>query len=76
MIAEDMFRVVVRPNAKKSEVLGFDGARQAYRVAIAAPAEDNRANLELVKFLSKEMGRKVRVVSGLRGRLKTIKADK
>ncbi|MBS3111352.1 YggU family protein [Candidatus Woesearchaeota archaeon] len=75
MIAKDVFRVLVRPNARKSAILGFDDARQAYRVAIAAPAEGNRANLELMRFLSKELGRKVRIVSGLRNKLKTIRAD-
>ena len=74
-IKEDVFRVLAKPNARKSGILGFDKARQAYKVAIAAPAEDNKANMELVRFLSKEMGRKVKIASGLRGKVKVLRVQ-
>jgi uncharacterized protein (TIGR00251 family) len=73
-ISEDSFRILVKPSAKKNEIFGFDDARKAYRIAIKEPAEDGRANLEMVKFLSKELGRKVHIVSGHRSKVKMIRA--
>src|SRR4030042_646222 len=57
------FKVIAKPNSKKSMVLGWDDVRQALRVAVAAPADKNKANLELTKFLSKTFS-PCRLVSG------------
>jgi len=63
-------RIIVKPNAKKTEILGeVDGV---LKVAVAAPAEDNKANLEIVKFFSKLTGKRVRIVSGLTSKKKTL----
>lgn len=43
----------VQPNARKSEVAGLHG--DALKVRIAAPAADNKANAELVAFLSETL---------------------
>jgi uncharacterized protein (TIGR00251 family) len=43
----------VQPNARLSEVTGFHG--DALKVRIAAPAADNKANTELIEFLSKTL---------------------
>ena len=73
IIKENSFRVIVKPNARKSAVLGFDDAKKAYKVAISEPAEDNKANRELIRFLSKELGRAVSISSGFSSKIKTIK---
>lgn len=75
MIAEKEFLVLARPNARKTELLGFDREKKAYVVRVAAPPERNKANIELVRFLSKLLGRKVRIVSGLAGKRKRIAAE-
>jgi uncharacterized protein (TIGR00251 family) len=72
MIKEDTFRVLVKANASKNEFLGYNEARKAYKVAIKEPAEENKANRELVKFLSKELGNKVRIVLGHASKIKTL----
>lgn len=41
------------------------------RVAVAAPADKNKANVELVKFLSRKFG-KARIVSGFVSRDKVV----
>ncbi len=69
------FRVIVRPNAKKNEIAGFDEKENAVKVSIAAPAEKNKANRELVSFLSRILGRKVRISSGLSSKKKTIETE-
>lgn len=65
--------VLAKPNAKKSEVIGFDKSRQAWRVAIAARAEDNEANIELIRFLSKIAKKRVKIASGLTSKQKIVK---
>ena len=44
----------VQPNAKRSGIAGLHG--DALKVRIAAPAVDNKANAELIDFLSKSLG--------------------
>ena len=46
--------VHVQPNAKRSEAVGLHGG--ALKVKIAAPPVDNKANAELIDFLSKSLG--------------------
>jgi uncharacterized protein (TIGR00251 family) len=73
MISKQQFKVLVKSNARKNEILGFDEQKQAYKVAIKEPAEDNRANEELVRFLSKELGKKVRIISGRTSKVKIVR---
>ena len=44
----------VQPNARRSEIAGLHG--DALKVRIAAPAVENKANAELIDFLSKSLG--------------------
>jgi uncharacterized protein (TIGR00251 family) len=44
----------VQPNARRSEIAGLHG--DALKVRIAAPAVDNKANAELIEFLSESLG--------------------
>ena len=78
MIAKPSFpssgrvEILVKPNAKRDELLGFDDARKAWRVAVSAPAEDNKANIAVVKFFSKLTGKKVRIAVGLTSKQKVL----
>jgi len=52
-------RIRATPNAKRSEILGWEddpAAGRVLRVRIAAPPADGKANAELVRFLAKELG--------------------
>ncbi len=56
---EMKLRVRATPNAKKSEVIGWEEIPQAgrvLRVRVAAPPSEGKANAELKKFLAKELG--------------------
>jgi uncharacterized protein (TIGR00251 family) len=55
-------RVVVKPNARKSEILSQEGNKLV--ISIAAKPEKGKANAELIKFLSKKLKKQVRIVSG------------
>lgn len=70
---EGVITVFVKPNARKSEIISSEGS--TYRVAVAAPAEKGKANVELVKFLSKHTGKDVRIISGLTSKKKIVKLD-
>ena len=72
IIKEDSFAVKVIPNSAKNEIIGFDETSKAYKVRIKAPARDNKANAELIKFLSKIIGKKVAIRSGMKSRIKKL----
>ena len=73
-IKGEIFKVIVKPNSRKNGILGYDEERQAYIISIKEKAEDNKANIELIRFLSKILGRKARIKSGLKSREKLIVA--
>ena len=64
--------LVVVSCKKKSAWQGFDPSRRAYLVDVSEPREDGKANRELVRFLSKAIGKQVRIVSGLASRKKVV----
>ena len=59
----------------KNEIVKFDKERQAYRVNIKEKAEDNKANIEIIKFFSKLLKKKVKIIKGLRSKEKIIKIE-
>ena len=75
-IKEWIFKVIVKPNSRKNEILGYDEEKQAYIIGIKEKAEDNKANIGLIRFLSKILGRKARIKSGLKSRVKIIETYK
>lgn len=74
-INEKRINVIVKPSSPKSEMLGFDVNRKAYRINIKAPPDKGKANIELVKFLSKTLKKKVRIVSGLSSKEKIVELE-
>lgn len=71
-VVNDKLNVVVKPNSKKTVIIGYDESKKAVKIAIAAPAEDNKANIELIKFVSKLLKRKVKIKTGLTSREKLL----
>jgi uncharacterized protein (TIGR00251 family) len=66
----------VSPGAKRSAVVGRHA--EGWKVRVAAPPADGRANSALEQFLSGVLGvprRGVRIVSGAGGREKIIEVD-
>ena len=69
--------VRVTPNAAATELAGWEleGDRPVLLVRLAAPPVDGKANAELVRFLTKELGcpkMDVAVVRGSTGRDKVV----
>jgi len=74
-IRENSFKIIVKPNSSRNEILYYDKERNAYRVNIKAKSEDNKANIEIIKFFSKLLKKKVRIVKGLKSKKKIIKVE-
>jgi uncharacterized protein (TIGR00251 family) len=65
-----------QPRAKVTRVAGRMG--QAYRLQLAAPPVDGKANEECIAFLAKMAGvakSRVRILSGLTSRMKVVEID-
>ena len=63
-------RVLVKPNAKKDEVVGWKD--NVLCIAVSAPAVDNKANIAVVKLLRKFSKKRVSFISGLKSREKLL----
>jgi len=63
-------KIKVRANSNKNEIIPCD---DFYKVNVKKPAEDNKANIEIIKMFSKKFNKKVRIVSGLKKREKLLK---
>ena len=74
-IKENLFKIIVKPNSPKNQVITYDKDRKAYRVAIKAKPENNKANVEIIKFFSKLLKKQVRIVKGLKSKEKVIKTE-
>jgi uncharacterized protein (TIGR00251 family) len=72
-LAKGSVTVTVKPNAKSSELLGHDPTLGTFRVAIKAPPRKGAANKELVRFVSKMVGKRVEIVSGFSSRTKVLR---
>ena len=69
---EGSVKFIVKANSSKNEVVGYDSDKNAWKVNIKAKAEDNKANLEIVKFFTKLSKKKVKIKSGLTSREKLL----
>ena len=68
--------VKVHPRAKRSALSGRLG--EAWKLALAAPPVDGKANEECVRFLAEFAGvprSRVRIVTGLTSRLKVVEIE-
>jgi uncharacterized protein (TIGR00251 family) len=63
--------VRVRPNATKTKVTSEGPEEMA--LDVAAPPEDNKANIEVIKFLSKHFKSKIEIIRGLKSKTKLIR---
>lgn len=66
--------VVVKPNSSKTEI-NFDSEKDVFVVRVKAPAEDGKANTEVIKLIKKETGKEARIISGATSRKKLVKLE-
>lgn len=62
-------KIKVKPNSGKQEIIKQD---DFYLIKLKSSAQDNKANLELVKVLKKYFKKEVKIKSGFTSRNKII----
>ncbi|MEM4336567.1 MAG: DUF167 domain-containing protein [Candidatus Woesearchaeota archaeon] len=62
--------IIVKASSKENAILGVED--NSLKVSIAAPANKDKANKEVIRFFSKLLNKKVRIKSGLKSRKKII----
>jgi uncharacterized protein (TIGR00251 family) len=72
-IKDNSLSIIAKPNAPKTEVVGWDDSRKALRIAIAAVPDKDKANTELLKFLKKQTKMKCELISGARSHDKVVR---
>jgi len=72
ILKKNKFKVIVKPNSRKTEITGEEN--NAIRLNVAAPADKNKANIEIVRFFTKLLKKKVGIASGLTSKEKIIEA--
>ena len=68
--------VKVLPRSSKDEIV--EKKNGVYKIKLTAPAIEGKANKALMKLLAKKLGlpkREIRIVSGERSRIKSIRID-
>jgi uncharacterized protein (TIGR00251 family) len=71
-IKNSRLKVIVKPGSISTGIIGFDTEKNALKVSVKSPADKNKANIELLRFLTKETGLKARIKSGQTSREKII----
>lgn len=69
----DKLNINVKANSSKNEIINWDNEKKRLNVKIKAPAEDNKANIEILKFFSKLLKKKVKIISGFTSKKKILK---
>ncbi len=64
--------LTVSPNAKKTEIVGYNKWRKSIEVKVSSPPRGGKANAELIRFLKNVFGRNVKIVKGQTSTQKTI----
>ncbi len=72
LIEDNKLKVVVRPNSKKTELIEVDKVRGVVKIALKEPAENNKANFELLKFLKKHLKKEVKIKKGQNSKEKIL----
>ena len=72
LIEGNKLKVVVRPNSKKTELIEVDKVKGVVKIALKEPAENNKANFELLKFLKKHLKKEVKIKKGQNSKEKVL----
>jgi len=71
-IQNNKLSIIVKANASSTEIVDAHSEKKIIRVAIAAPADKNKANIEIIRFFSKLLKKKVRISAGLKSKEKVL----
>ena len=66
------FSIIAKTNAPETKIICWDADKTAFRVDVAAPPEDNKANMELIKFFTRLLKKEVRIIRGATSKQKIM----
>lgn len=66
-------KAIVKTNKKDSKVVSYNKDTDTYTVELKSKPIDNKANLELLRLLSKHLKKKLQIVSGHKSKIKILK---
>ncbi len=75
MSSEVKIKFLVKSNAKKTKILGYDEWQDGIEIAISSPPEKGKANQELVEFLASLLSiskNNIQIISGKKSRVKVV----
>lgn len=72
-IIKNTLSIIVKPNSNENKIISFDENKKALKVLIKAPAENNKANIEVIKYFSKLTGKNIKIIKGLKSKNKMLK---
>ncbi len=64
--------IIAKPNSPKTEITCFSKSKDALKVSVAAPADKDKANREIVKFFSRLLKKRVVIAHGLKSKEKML----
>jgi uncharacterized protein (TIGR00251 family) len=70
---KNSFKIIVKANMPKTEILSYDREKSAYRMNVHAQPEKGKANLEIIKFFKKNLKKQVKIISGITSKQKLLK---
>ena len=63
--------IIVKANSKKEKV-EFDEKRKLYIINVKSEAKNNKANIDVIKLMSKFLKKPVKIVKGFKSKKKVI----
>jgi len=71
-LSQGSLKIIVKTGTAKTEIVSLDEEKQALRVNVNSPPQDNRANLDIIKYFSKHLKRKVTIKMGQKSKEKLL----
>ncbi len=65
-----IIKIKVKPNSKEQKIEKI--SENEFKINLKEKAEDNKANLELLKLLRREFKKPVRIIKGLKSKNKIV----
>ena len=72
-ITNNSLTIRVKPSAKKTKISKIQD--NIIYLDVAAPAEQNKANIEVIKFFTKQLKKKVRIIKGITSKEKVLRIE-
>lgn len=65
-----IIKVKVKPNSNAQEIIKT--GENEYKISLKEKAEDNKANIKLLKLLKRYFGKEAKIVKGLKSKNKIV----